>query len=236
MPLIPDNLFFNMPLPNSAKRIGVTFRGSVTVRDWMVDANQLQTVVEDPTVPKVARSQRFLSRQTVALHSGFYHYLFAKVGKSDGTMDTKYQIILNHLRSLLKEREGYHLEVTGHSLGGALATMFSFFAACEDWMPLIICLSFAAPRVGNIKFRRAFHRMEETGRIQHLRVVNQMDPVPLLPDRLNWLTAIFPAHCFRHVGIQLRLYPKKKSTETFYRSRLHKSYLRQVGADYLSLV
>jgi hypothetical protein len=72
-----------------------------------------------------------------------------------------------------------------HGLGGALAFIFAFFAACEDWMQPIECVTFGAPRFGNTRFFRAFRMLEE-GRVSLLRVVNGGDPVTSMPDLPNY--------------------------------------------------
>lgn len=62
------------------------------------------------------------------MSSGFYQYLF-RVRKD--TCTTKYDEITNMACEYGKERIGekFHLVVTGHSLGGALSTVFSFYAS-----------------------------------------------------------------------------------------------------------
>jgi hypothetical protein len=70
--------------------------------------------------------------------------------------------------------EGRPLLITGHSLGGALATL----AAAH--LPRALLYSFGAPRVGN----RAFaHALDKHAERLH-RYVNHRDPVPLLPPGL----------------------------------------------------
>jgi hypothetical protein len=103
------------------------------------------------------------------------------------------------------------LYVTGHSLGGALATLASFFLASDkgingnsaDWRG-VSCISFASPQVGNVSFQKAFEVLQskkqhqsaiakptKLGRLfSNIRITNNRDPVPL---------AIFPS-AFRHVA------------------------------------
>ncbi len=72
------------------------------------------------------------------------------------------------------EESGRPLLITGHSLGGALATL----AAAH--LPHSLLYSFGAPRVGNRAFAHAMDRHAE--RLH--RYVNHRDPVPLLPPGL----------------------------------------------------
>ena len=79
-------------------------------------------------------------------------------------------------------RGGYSLYVTGHRLGGALATLFGFYASASPAInaPVTI-VSVASPRVGNVEFARAFVGLESRGRVRHLRIANHRDPVTLGP-------------------------------------------------------
>jgi len=107
------------------------------------------------------------------------------------------------MKCLLQEYPGYRVYITGHSLGGALSTVFAFQAAAstETWnlhLPTpITCISFASPMVGNLAFRRAFQTLERRGRLRCLRVTNSMDMFTQLPDRAS-STYLFPI-CF-HTG------------------------------------
>lgn len=117
-----------------------------------------------------------------------------------------------HVLRLYDIYPGYKLYITGHSLGGALATLFAFeVAASTD--PRIVkpvtCISIASPKVGNMSFRRAFQALEKQEQIRCLRVANYKDLVTLLPDRGS-LSCLYIVCCqanvFRHVGVELKLY------------------------------
>jgi hypothetical protein len=124
--------------------------------------------------------------------------------------------------------------VTGHSLGGALATIFAFQIAAESTLmealnipSPITCVNFASPMVGNLAFKKAFHVLERRGKIRCLRVTNSLDIVTRLPDRGSsgyFLPVCLPHgpieyvgvsclffmcvqnHIYRHVGMNLKLY------------------------------
>jgi hypothetical protein len=99
--------------------------------------------------------------------------------------------------------------VTGHSLGGALATLFSFSAATDDRIPKpVSCITFASPKSGNLDFSRAFESLENKGLIRFLRVVNSKDVIPTMPDR--WIMKLpcdifCPTLMYQHVGVKLLL-------------------------------
>lgn len=66
---------------------------------------------------------------------------------------------------------------TGHSLGGALATLGASWAALQWAQADVRCITFGSPRVGNKSFKKAFHSLVGTS----LRLVHGRDPVPVLP-------------------------------------------------------
>merc|ERR1719343_14212 len=98
---------------------------------------------------------------------------------------------MGHAKALFLECERnkeYKLYVTGHSLGGALATLFSLYAAAlsgsrDDIIPSpVSCISVASPRVGDRSFQKAFCCLEEQGYLRHLRIANDGDPVTIMPS------------------------------------------------------
>jgi hypothetical protein len=72
--------------------------------------------------------------------------------------------------------------VTGHSLGGAMATLASVRLASEGYTVRAV-YTFGSPRVGDRAFRRKY-------RLPNYRFVNDDDLVPHLP--FSW--------CYKHVG------------------------------------
>jgi hypothetical protein len=79
---------------------------------------------------------------------------------------------------------------TGHSLGGAIATLAH--AQARSWGLVTACYTFGAPRVGDRDFAREYER--ERLHELHYRMVMEGDPVPGLPPA--WLG-------FRHVGSEV---------------------------------
>jgi hypothetical protein len=71
------------------------------------------------------------------------------------------------------------LNVAGHSLGGALASLFAFYAATDERLRAdkhpVEVFSFASPPVGDNRFRKAFKRLERDGRLQYARIANDHD-------------------------------------------------------------
>jgi hypothetical protein len=72
---------------------------------------------------------------------------------------------------------GASVEVTGHSLGAALATLYTMENACTKKITNPAICTFASPRVGDADFVSAFNALGLTS----WRIVNQPDLVPHLP-------------------------------------------------------
>ena len=207
------------------KRITVAFRGSVTPTDFMKDA--MIAMKHQPNPVKKVTSHDL--DDTIGIHQGFYDYLL-KPRKPMNKFDT----ILGHISSLFVEvperQKDYKVYVTGHSLGGALSTLFSLYLAAfigdkntNTVIPgPISCISIASPRVGDLSFQKAFGCFEELGLLRHLRVANDRDPVTMMPGATGkkiW-AALSPVsylafklmdnqfeekESFRHTGVKLRL-------------------------------
>merc|ERR1719162_880276 len=161
-------------------------------------------------------------------------YLFQdhKVRKAQlrsGTQSARFRVdhftifdkILHEVETQLKINPNFNVFVTGHSLGGALATLFSFHLAALNH-PLInkntiTCISVASPKVGDGRFIDAFKLAERSGKIRLVRLVNSLDFVPHnpeVPDVICFTSILFilarhPAARFRHCGLRIKLSDKK---------------------------
>jgi len=80
-------------------------------------------------------------------------------------------------KSLLASCQGCHIYITGHSLGGAIATLAAadLFQVTKD----LTLYTFGSPRVGDEKFAAYFDRIVP----DTYRVVHSQDLVPHLPQR-----------------------------------------------------
>ncbi len=145
---------------NSAERFGfvltserasvLAFRGSGSAFDWVSD---------------------FIAQQTTyrpVKNSGLTHK-----GFTDIYMSTRMQI-LEILKQLPPEKP---LFITGHSLGGALATLAAIDLANNSAFTAPIVYTFGAPRVGDPKFASSYNSTVAT----HWRFQNEFDIVPHLP-------------------------------------------------------
>lgn len=203
------------------KRVSLVFRGSVTRHDLFADLKALQ-------IPVPIGEDRLPGFKSVTLHKGFYDYLFRK-NQEDG--ETKYETILEQLRAIFADYPDYQLYVTGHSLGGALCTIFSVFASTQtdSGLPLpISCFSYASPKLGTQGFLRLMQKAEMDGSLRYVRTLNNHDPVANVPKDLFLILPTNIICCclvniasqknqFRHGGMELRLFRKDCCNKGGYR-------------------
>jgi hypothetical protein len=103
------------------------------------------------------------------VHHGFYDQFHA--------ID---KVLGRDVESYVKEAK--KIICTGHSLGGALATIAAAHFAEKYTDVPVCCYTFGSPRVGNRMFADMFHTMVH----EHWRVYNECDPVPMLPPMCNF--------------------------------------------------
>ena len=128
------------------KRICIIFRGTESKLDWLYDLSVLKTHLHD----------------NIYVHSGFYKQLH-------------HEFTYNHLKIdllwLINEYPNYDIYISGHSLGGALATLFGYEISFDIDKKINI-ISFASPRVGNYEFKKSF---ENKINLNHYRISNDQD-------------------------------------------------------------
>ncbi|KAI8367850.1 lipase [Choanephora cucurbitarum] len=141
------------------KTIYLSFRGSISSRNWMTNFNYRLTSFSGVPGAKV--------------HSGFYNAL------KDSS-----KTYLPVVKSLLSSNPQYKIVVTGHSLGGALALLAGVdLLASESNITSdnLMIVTYGGPRVGN----RKFAEFVEKSNVPVLRSVNQLDPIPQAPPRVS---------------------------------------------------
>lgn len=133
----------------------VSFRGTSSWVDVLHDLDTRSVPVD------LAHSSVY---RNATVHAGFRFKFFS---------------IKNALESAIQQKADKFdsLVVTGHSLGGALATLSAPYLA--ELLPntKITCISFGSPRVGNEKFVEWFKSKVHS----NVRLLNENDPVPHLP-------------------------------------------------------
>lgn len=145
---------------SNEEHVVLAFRGTDDLRDWIT--NMTFAVVAGP---------EWQGR----VHKGFA-----------GALD----FVWASIRALLKKRwtNGQTFWITGHSLGGALATLATKRLP-TGWKPFATH-TFGQPRVGEQKFSGNYG-------FKHHRFVNNDDIVPTLPSRL--IPVAFPPAFYTHV-------------------------------------
>mmetsp|Transcript_28395 Transcript_28395/g.44153 ORF Transcript_28395/g.44153 Transcript_28395/m.44153 type:complete len:440 (+) Transcript_28395:163-1482(+) len=212
-----EELVYAVTVNPKRKRITVAFRGSVTNKDWMTDA-----MITLKTIPNPAAKYKDQPK-TISIHNGFHDYLLGtKPGDGGKEIGSKCDEIMTVVIKLLLKHPGFQLYITGHSLGGALSTLFSFYAAASDNPNIkkpVKCVSIASPKVGSMSFFKAFQALEREGKLRHLRVANNNDLVTHVPDRSTFSVAYVAAaqsSIFRHVGLNLSLQEDKELFQIIY--------------------
>ena len=135
----------------------VSFRGTSSKRDVITDMNVF-------TSPLILRG---LERDDLPrVHRGFLNQFLSVVDKVET------YIRAHDLPGIRKD-----VYFTGHSLGGALATIASLYFSFQFPNLIYSCVTFGSPRVGDTKFCSYFRKT-----IRHSsRYVNDYDPVPCIP-------------------------------------------------------
>ena len=124
----------------------VCFRGTKQIRDWMTNLDISPIPIKDPRTGGIIGN----------MHKGFHD---------------AYRSVHDDISNRLKGHEDLPLYITGHSLGGALAVVATWFQSSQR---LAACYTFGAPRVGDQGLIDRF-------KTPIYRIVNGPDPVTLVP-------------------------------------------------------
>lgn len=160
--------------------LGVSFRGSVSLKNLLTDLSMGLSTVKWGAKDKFRPPRTIPSRAKI--HAGFYQAYLA-IRKS----------ILEKLYESCQEYNTTNLVFTGHSLGGALATITAVdFHDQFGFGDQITIASYGQPRVGDAVWAQYLEGLPFSDR--HFRTVAQGDPVPEYP----------PLYLgFRHAGREI---------------------------------
>lgn len=131
---------------NGTGMVVISFRGTKQIRDWMTNLNIGIFPIKDP------RNGTIIGN----MHEGFHQ---------------AYRPVHDEILDRLKDQQDLPLYITGHSLGGALAVIATWYQSSER---LAACYTFGAPRVGD-------HGLMDRFKTPIYRIVNGPDPVPMVP-------------------------------------------------------
>ncbi|XHX78577.1 MAG: lipase family protein [Stenomitos frigidus ULC029] len=170
--------------------IYIVFRGSEKRLDWSTNFNLEQE--------KVEFQQEVVQEQIVQKREQVYPY--PGETQSDARMHrgfvAAYLSVREQIHNYLRSHAATSVIVTGHSLGGALATLCAVDVQYNFSSKVAISIyTFGAPRVGNQGFRESFNRRVPAS----YRFVYGMDLVPALPR---------PWQGYSHVDQEYRFGPR----------------------------
>ncbi|MFP3027956.1 MAG: lipase family protein, partial [Wolbachia sp.] len=141
------------------KEITIVYRGSRNRFDYMKDTEMILTS-SDGLLPEGGK-----------IHSGFYS-LFK------GSWDSVYEILRGYANDQQLEIKDFKINLTGHSMGGAIANIAALCLSVREGAEDLHVATFASPRVFDSSAAKVYE--ERLGK-KTIRVVNQSDPIPLLP-------------------------------------------------------
>jgi hypothetical protein len=150
---------FAIVIDHALRRVTVGFRGSVTTRDFICD---WKTSMYD--VPNPIAGEPRSGRDYIKIHHGFKEYLYdptIETMNSEGVLENQALVLhlVTKVAKIFEDHPAYHLYTTGHSLGGALATLFAMEAGASKDLRIrkpVTCITIASPRVGNVCFAQTF--------------------------------------------------------------------------------
>jgi len=155
--------------------IFIVFRGTREKAEWIdnTEFDQVPFLKDDGSLGKVSRGfNKIFTRKYDDL---FGVGLFNPIGRDPlNTLQKRsiQQTILDTLEQCPVDAEIY---ITGHSLGGALATLATLSVVQQTNLSSPILYSFASPRVGNKMFAEQFDGLD------CYRIANSEDLVPTVP-------------------------------------------------------
>jgi hypothetical protein len=158
---------------NQAKEVIVAFRGTEQTqwKDLLTDVKVMPTTLNAEGVTKM----EFFANNSdqVMVHNGFL---------------TAYQSVRNVIFSQIKgvttaDENHWSIYVTGHSLGGALATLFAYECSRAELGDVDITMyNYGSPRVGNKAFVEEFKaKIDSSWRFSNVR-----DIIPTVPRFLGY--------------------------------------------------
>jgi len=159
--------------------IVLSFRGTKDIRDWLTDAKFFKAPLAQKCDPEKFMGANYCASK-VEVHSGFLE-------AADSILPDIIQRLNGNAKPLI---------ITGHSLGGALATLAAFCLSKSNYLIRAV-YTFASPRVGNAAFRAAYNSDLKQ---KTFRVAAAGDLVPLIPGMF-----CPPCDGYRHVGQEVFL-------------------------------
>ena len=151
----------------TTKTIVAAYRGSQSIRNWFTNIQ-----ISTRPIPEWCPG--------CEVHAGFLD-----------AFQEEQTTVIDSVTRLMKENPGYKLVITGHSLGGAIATVAATELRKRGFQLSLVTLG--APRVGNEALAKFISASGSNFRVTHLN-----DPVPRLPPLTMGYRHLEPEyHIFR---------------------------------------
>ena len=246
----PNDVVYSICCNRRQKRVSVVFRGTVNSHNWLMNLKFFMTKHPNPIAENYPGRE-----ETLGFHTGYSLYMTRQ--RKDDSL-TKIEEIFSKIDSVGRELDAdgdYNLSITGHSLGGALATILSFYAATNQMFSKVRTIrvfTYAAPRVGKetvlttlslytqlfrsliiifsicqgcYGFARAFQHLERKGKIRMARFSNTCDIIPLIPFH----SMDRMGRSYKHVGMHIRLLGISRISQYWLRQALDVTYPKDDG-------
>ncbi|KAL7128836.1 hypothetical protein ABFS83_13G020700 [Erythranthe nasuta] len=167
----------------------VAWRGTVLPVEWMKDADAQLIPATDIMGGGGAAGAK--------LHQGFHSIYTAKSASSSFNKTSARDQVLSEVKKQLDKHKGedVSITITGHSLGGALATINATDIAYNGLNKSrpVTAITFAAPQVGDRRYKEV---LDSTKDCRVLSVRNAPDIVPRVPGA---------AAGYKNVGVEYKI-------------------------------
>ncbi|XP_010450193.1 PREDICTED: uncharacterized protein LOC104732360 isoform X1 [Camelina sativa] len=167
------------------KRVVIAFRGTEQTK-W----KDLQTDLM--LAPAGLNPERIGGdfKQEVQVHSGF----LSAYDSVQIRIISLLKLAIGYIDDVAEHEDKWHVYVTGHSLGGALATLLALELASSQLAKrgaiTITMYNFGSPRVGNKKFAEIYNQKVKDS----WRVVNHRDIIPTVPRLMGYCHVAHPIY------------------------------------------
>ncbi|XP_077226967.1 putative triglyceride lipase isoform X2 [Tasmannia lanceolata] len=167
------------------KKLVVAFRGTEQVR-WKDLRTDLMLA------PAGLNPERLGGdfKEEIQVHSGFLSAYDSVRNRIMSLIKVSIGFVEDHVETMTK----WHVYVTGHSLGGALATLLAL-ELCSSQMAKcgaisITMYNFGSPRVGNKRFAEVYNEKVKDS----WRIVNHRDIIPTVPRLMGYCHVAQPVY------------------------------------------
>ena len=153
----------------------LAFKGSSSVENAITNINVIKCVHLPYRWHAASSIWGFrMVKSVVRVHRGFYN-AWKRHGYSER--------VLNRVDSIfegMRNRSNTTFLLTGHSLGGALATLAAHDIKCRFPEHHVTVYTYGQPRVGNRSFALEYNKLVD----EHFSIINDGDPVSSVPKSL----------------------------------------------------